>query len=473
MRLLTNRKLIATLVFAAVTLSACAPPAAAPAAPAAQKPAEKPAEATAAPAAPAAASGEKTKVVWWTENAEDAYQKGLIANFVKTFNDAHPNIELELKFTDQLDQVLRTAVQAGSGPDIIQTPGPAFVAEYIAAGHVVDLSDYSKKFNWDKTIFKWALDVGKLDGKLYSVPLTYETMVMWYNKKTLADNNWAVPTSRVELEKIADEAKAKGIFPFVNGNADWKGVNEWLVSSWYGNYAGADTVYKALKQDTKWDDPLLVQSIALLGDYMKKGYFRGDKAAYFSAQFTEIDADLAEGKGVFDFAGTWAFGGKPTVFKDNPNDWDWAEVPSLRDGVKPSFPIGIGSTVSINSKSKNIDAAAEVLAWIYSDAKRAAKIIHDFPGEWVVPIELKKDDFPADTDARFVRALETITAASQSGNYGYTTWTFWPKKSDQFIIEQMDAVFEGKLTPEEFSKKLQETYAEEAKANALPPVPAR
>ena len=48
-----------------------------------------------------------------------------------------------------------------------------------------------------------------------------------------------------------------------------------------------------------------------------------------------------------------------------------------------------------------------------------------------------------------------------------------PKKSDVHIIEQMDAVFDGKITPENFSKKLQEIYAEEAKANQLPPVPAR
>ncbi len=459
-------KLISIAFVVSAIASACVAPVAAP------KPAAPVVPADAAPTA-VPATGDKVKVSWWTENAEENYQKGLVENFVKSFNDAHPNIELEIKFTDKLDEVLRTAVQGGAGPDIIQTPGPAFVAEYIAAGHIASLDDYAKKYGWDGKIFKWALEAGKLNGTLYSLPLTYETMVMWYNKKTLADNNWQVPTSRIELEKIAEEAKAKKISPFVNGNAGWKGVNEWLVSSWYGNYAGADVVYKALKQDTKWDDPLLVESIALLGDYMQKGYFRGSKESYFATDFPEIDADLAGGKGVFDFAGTWAFGGKDAQFKDNPKDWDWAPVPSLRDGVKPSFPIGIGSTLSINSKAKNTDAVAEVLAWVYGDAKRSAKIIHDFPGEWVVPIDLKKDDFPADTDARFVRALETIATSSKSGDYGYTTWTFWPKKSDQFIIEQMDSVFSGKMTAAEFSKKLQDMYATEAKDNQLPPVPVR
>jgi len=464
-------KLLSIAFAAAVVTGACAAPSAAPNAVAPQ--ATQSSSATTSDTPAPAASGEKVKVIWWTETAVEDYQDKLTENFVKTFNDAHPNIELEMKFVDKLDEVLRTAVQAGAGPDIIQTPGPAFVAEYIAAGHIAPLDDYAKKFGWDSTIFPWAVEAGKLDGKLYSLPLTYETVVMWYNKKTLADNGWQVPTTRAELEKIAEEAKAKKLFPFVNGNAGWRGVNEWMVTLWWANYAGNDTVYKALKQETKWDDPLLVESITLLNDYMQKGYFRGSKESYFATDFPEVDADLASGKGVFDFSGTWAFQYKSSQFPDHPEDWEWALMPSLRDGVKQSFPLSVGSTLSINSKARNTDAVAEVLAWVYGDAKRAAKIIHDYPGEWLVPIDLKKDDFPADTDARFIRILEAMSAASKSGDYGYTTWTFWPQKSDQFIVEQMDNVFIGKLTPAEFSSKLQEIYAAEAKANQLPPIPAR
>ena len=480
-------RLLSFAFAAAVLASACAAPTPNPAnAPAATSQPAQPAasDTTAEATMPAAtssetateapaASGEKVKVTWWTETAVGDYQDRLTENFVKTFNDAHPNIELELKYTDQLDEVLRTAVQAGAGPDILQTPGPAFVSEYIAAGFIAPLDDYVTKYGWDAKIFPWAIEAGKLDGKLYSLPLTYETLVMWYNKDTLAKNNWTVPTTRAELEKIAEEAKSKSIYPFVNGNAGWRGVNEWLVTLWWGNYAGADTVYKALKQEIKWDDPLLVDSITLLNDYMQKGYFRGSKENYFATDFPEVDADSASGKGVFDFAGTWAFQYKSSTFPDNPEAWDWAPMPQLRDGVTPTYPLSVGSSLSINSKSKNPDAAAEVLAWVYGDAKRAAKIIHDYPGEWVVPIQFKKDDFPADTDARFIRILEAMSTASTNGNYGYTTWTFWPKKSDQYIVEQMDNVFTSKMTPAEFSAGLQDTYAAEAKDNQLPPIPSR
>src|SRR5690349_11766055 len=129
-------RLTALLVLFAVFLSACggasAPQAAAPtAAPAAAPeatagPAAAPeataapaaAEATAAPAAaeataaPAPASGgDKTKITWWTENAEEPLQQALKRDFVDSFNAAHPNLELEITFKDKLDEVLRTAIQ--------------------------------------------------------------------------------------------------------------------------------------------------------------------------------------------------------------------------------------------------------------------------------------------------------------------------------------------------------------------------
>src|SRR5262245_29029149 len=214
-------RLTALLVLLALFLSACggATPPAAPAAeaptvaPAAEAPTAAPAAeaptvapAAEAPTAAPAAGAEKVKVTWWTENAEQPLQDALKRDFVDTFNAAHPNIELEITFKDQLDQVLRTAIQGVAAPDINQTPGPASAFEHVGGVHILHLDQSSAKYGWKDKIFPWAIDVGKLEGKLYSLPLTYETMVLWYNKKTFADNGWQPPKNRAELEKIAEEA---------------------------------------------------------------------------------------------------------------------------------------------------------------------------------------------------------------------------------------------------------------------------
>ncbi len=424
-----------------------------------------------------AATGEKVKVTWWYGNQEEAVQEqhrqAIQKNFIDTFNAAHPSIELEIIYQDQGEGPLRTALQAGMGPDIVHTPGPAFAANYALAEHILPLDSYVEQHHWDEIIFPWALEIGKIDGKLYSLPQTYETMFLWYNKKTFADNGWQPPKNRTELEAIAEEAQERGMMAFANGNAGWKGVNEWLMTVFYNNYAGADNVYRALKQEMRWNDPVFVEAVALFNDYMQRGYFRGSKENYYATDFPTIGADLASGRAAIDFAGTWAFTGRPIDFESNPGEWEWAQIPPLRDDVTPVYSIGIGSTVSINAHSEHPDAAAKVLDWLYNDPKRAAQIIHDYPGEWIVPISLTRDDFPPTTDPRYIRALETTANASQYGNYGYTTWTFWPPKSDTYVIEKLELVFNNTLTPQEFSTGLQELFAQEFENGQVPPIPPR
>jgi raffinose/stachyose/melibiose transport system substrate-binding protein len=422
-------------------------------------------------------SGERVTVTWWYGNQEEAVQsqhrQAIQKNFVDSFNTAHPQIELEIIYQDQGEGPLRIALQAGQGPDIVHTPGPTFAANYALAGHIVPLDAYAEQYGWNETIFPWALEAGKADGNLYSLPQTYETMFLWYNKKTFADNGWQPPKNRTELEAIAQEAQARDMMPFVNGNAGWRGVNEWLLTIFYNNYAGADNVYRALKQEMRWDDPVFVEAVALLNDYMQQGFFRGSKESYYATDFPDIGADLASGKGAIDFAGTWAFTSRPTDFAANPDDWEWAQIPALRDGVTPVYSIGIGSTVSINAHSQHPDAAARVLDWLYNNPQRAAQIIHDFPGEWIVPIRLTKADFPPTTDPRYIRALETTANASKYGNFGYTTWTFWPPRSNDYIIEKLELVFGGQMTPLEFSMGLQELFAQEFQNGRVPLIPPR
>jgi raffinose/stachyose/melibiose transport system substrate-binding protein len=56
--------------------------------------------------------------------------------------------------------------------------------------------------------------------------------------------------------------------------------------------------------------------------------------------------------------------------------------------------------------------------------------------------------------------------------FGYTTWTFWPAKSDTYIYQQMDKVLAGQLTPKDYCAGLDSVFQQEFKAGKTPPVPA-
>ena len=76
-------------------------------------------------------------------------------------------------------------------------------------------------------------------------------------------------------------------------------------------------------------------------------------------------------------------------------------------------------------------------------------------------------------DPRIARAFELFAEASNAGNYGYTTWTFWPPRSDVYIYEEIERVWDGQITTAEYLEGLNSLFAEELAAGEIPPLPER
>ena len=448
-------------------LAGCAAPAAAPAA--------SPAAEGDQAAAPAAGTGEKTKVLWWTESVEPALEEAFQQQFVGSFNESHPDIELEVVFQQDLNSVLRTAIQAGEGPDIVQTPGPGFLLEYQAANLVMPLGDFAEKYGWKDIILPWAYASGTLDGQLYGLPATFESMIMLYNTKVFNDLGLKPPTTRAEFDEVAKACQTAGLLPISYGNVGWQPTNEHLLGMWLNAYAGSDAVYEALIGKRPWTDELFAGAIDMLKeDITTNGYFAGSLEDYYSFDWDTFFGTLASDKACMMTIGTWGFRGATDFFKDNPDGWDWAMFPALRDDVKQGYDLAIGSTVSINAASKNPEAAAEVLDYLYNDPARAASIAQIFSfGEFVVPIKFAASDFPKDVDPRVSRFLTEFAQVTGEGRYGYTTWTFWPADAETQLWKDVELVWSGEMTTADYLAKQQALWDQARTDKKVPPIPER
>jgi raffinose/stachyose/melibiose transport system substrate-binding protein len=76
-------------------------------------------------------------------------------------------------------------------------------------------------------------------------------------------------------------------------------------------------------------------------------------------------------------------------------------------------------------------------------------------------------------DPRIARIFEEFAKASDAGDYGYTTWTFWPPKSDVYIYEEIEKVWSGETTSKEYLQGLQDQFQQELTAGEIPPIPKR
>ena len=473
-------RLFVALLVAVFVLTSCAPKATATEAPAATAAVAQSTEvATAAAteaataAATTAASGDKINLTMWVDTGGDASVSDcFIKQVVDTFNATNTdNIFVEADPQANAWDAIRTAVAGGGGPDIVYTPGPSYAYEMAAAGELAPLDSYIKEFGWDQQFQPWALSLGVVNGKLYSIPNEIETMVMYYNKTVLAEKGWTVPTTTAEWFDLMNKAKAAGLIANAGGNADWKAGDEWFVTVFLNEVAGSDNVYKALTGKMKWTDPVFVDAMNQLNGAMTGGLWEGGLDRYYTATQQEWLSDLGSGKAALMIDGTWDIGQIHKYFgaeANNSNDWDWAPVPS-KDGTA-QFDLGIGSTESINAASANPEAAAKFLNYMYT-SKAAVSAVTQC-GEAPAPVKMNASDLSS-LDPRRARLITELNTAAAAGNYGYTTWTFWPAKSDAFIVDDIEKVWAGKETTEQYLQGLQDTFDAELKAGTVLSIPTR
>jgi raffinose/stachyose/melibiose transport system substrate-binding protein len=412
---------------------------------------------------------DKKPVGFWYESASPENQDNLKNILIDPFNAAHPEDDLSIDFrgTD-LDKQLRIAMLSGSGPDVVFTAGPSYVASMAQAGQLLPLDDYAAKLGWNDRLLPLFMELGKYEGKLYALAKTYETLGLFYNKTLFDKNGWKAPTTIAELESLADEMKGKGLVPFGAGNADWRPANEHHVSIILNSVAGPENVYKALTGAIPWTDASIQAAIDKLDEWWQKGYFGPN---YFSLTLEQAFAQVATGQAGMAPSGTWSFTNIPTYFPPNNAEPAFVGFPSTSG--PPVYPLGIGSTLSVNAKSENADGAAAVLDYIFSDTFYGA-MNSAWQGEWNLPLkDLSGVKLSDKVLPLYTETMKNLSTAVGAGQYGYTTWTFLPPATDTYLVSGMEEVWLKKITSKDYLKKLDDTFQQEKAAGKVPAVPKR
>ncbi|MCP4385675.1 MAG: extracellular solute-binding protein [Hyphomicrobiales bacterium] len=426
--------------------------------------------ATALMAVPALAQ-DKKPVTWWYESANPQQQQALAELLVDRFNGENAEHELSLDFRgSELDKQLRVALLSGTGPDVVYTPGPAFVATMARAGQLLPLDEISAEKGWEDRILPFFVDLGRFDGKLYALPKTYETLGLFYNKTVFEENGWEVPTNLAELETVADAMLEKGIVPFGSGNSGWRPANEWQVSIALNSVAGPDNVQKALRGEIPWTSDPFVKAIEALDGWWKKGYFGPD---YFSLSGEQVMANLASGKAAMAPTGTWSFQLIDEFWGDNRDNAGFVGFPSAEGVPYPIYALGIGSTFSIAADANNPEGAAEVIDLVFGD-QFYGDMNSVWQGEWNMPLrDLSNVSVSPDVPAVYTDSMAALADSVNQNQYGYTTWTFLPPATNSYVVSGIEEVWFDQITPVDFLTELDAIFQKEFAEGKVAEIPAR
>lgn len=413
------------------------------------------------------AGGLEVWAAFGTDEERAYYEESVLGAF-NASQDA-VTAEVSVKQEDTIDRLLQTAMAAGQGPDIIPTSGPAYAAPYVTAGQFLALDDIAAERGWTERLLPWALATGTIEGALHAIPAGYESMVLLYNPATFEANGWTPPTSREEFEAICADAADQGMMPVAAGNAEWQPASEWHVTNTWNTAVGADGLFQALSGDLPWTDAVFVDSIALLKRWFDDGWFGGGAQPYFTNEFGPLYNALATGDAAMMLTGSWGMAEASDYFGEaagNDAVWEWAPLPSLSQQVPAGiYPLGVGSTLSVNADTASAEDAAAYIDFLL-DPQLQGQGLAEVEAQ-PYPVQLTDADFPAGVDARLKRFYLELSAST---NVGYTTWTFWPPKSDTYIYKELDKVLLGDVSPAEYCAGLDEVFQTELADGVVPPV---
>lgn len=410
-------------------------------------------------------------VTWWYETATPDQQATITRNIIEPFNAAHPQDNLSIDYRGaQLDNQMRVALLSGTGPDIVYTAGPSYVAPMAQAGQLLALDGYAEEFGWNSRILPVFLEMGKYSGQLYALPKTYETLGLFYNATLFEEHGWKVPTTIAELETVADAMLAEGIVPFSAGNALWRPTNEHYVSLALNSIAGPDNVYRALNGELPWTAEPFVKAIDKLNEWWSKDYFGPN---YFSLNGEQQVAELASGRAGMMPSGTWQFQHINTYFPPANAKAGFIGFPSANDVGDPVFPLGVGSTFSVAASSQNPDGAAAAIDFIFSD-ETYTKMNTDWQGEWNTPLsDLSGITLGEGVLPLYTEAMQTLAQSVAKDEYGYTTWTFLPPATNSFMVSGIEEVWLGRSTTQQYLEQWDATFQQELAEGKVPAIPAR
>lgn len=191
----------------------------------------------------------------WRPEDKAAYEK-----FIDEFEKENRGVEVKFKpfKSTEYGTILTNALSSGKGPDIIQLRPYQGATTIADSGYLLPLDNVKGLTE----IPEEYLDAAKgSDGKVYGVPLTLNSAVIFYNTQLFKENGLEPPKTWDQLLQVSKEFQSKDIVPIAQS-----GKASYLLSLTHSvigatTYDGNQFVEEFLTGEVNLHDPRFVESI--------------------------------------------------------------------------------------------------------------------------------------------------------------------------------------------------------------------
>ncbi|GMQ61951.1 ABC transporter substrate-binding protein [Vallitalea maricola] len=303
------------------------------------------------------------KVATWTDTVN------AFTEIIKEFEKENPLIKVDLiEFPSQEHQdKLVVQLAGGADIDVMAMKNTADYSDIAVKNQLLQLDDLVKKYGLEVASFGPLYNGLKIDNKLYSLPFTKSSWVLYYNKDLFDKAGVDYPSDDMTWAEFRELAKkmTRG-----EGNEKiWGAYLHTWPQSWYG--PGLQTGATIVDEDlTPFKDALQLRM-----DLEKDGSIM----SYIEQKATNAHykTEFAKGTLAMNIIGEWHIDQLRTLEKEGTVTFDWDIAPMPHpEGVSPNTTWGMASPIGINAKSKKVDASWEFIK--FATGLEGAKIFAEY-----------------------------------------------------------------------------------------------
>ena len=389
---------------------------------------------------------------------ESGYGKEMWPELIKAYEEANPNVKVELQSSKELEDELSPKMKAGDFPDVVmlalgrKKALPETLIKEKALADISDLFDM-KVYGEDKKVSEKLLNgvLGSTvtdpyrDGKHYLAPMFYAPTGLFYNQGLFEQKGWEVPKDMPAMKELAEKAKAEGISLFTYPTT---GYLDSFFPALLANAGGVDLFNKAMSYEKGiFASEGATKAFNALGELVKN--VEPSTVANANPQsFTKNQQLLLDNKALFMPNGTWVVGEMKDAPRADGFKWAMNAAPAIEKGGK-RFVYSFFEHIWVPEAATNKKEAKEFLSFLYSDKAAAIFAKHNA----AQPIQGVTSKLPAELQSLY-KVVDEVDGVI-NGNFVATKPVEGVNMKEP-LSGQIDSVASGQKSVADWQKSVEE-----------------
>lgn len=386
---------------------------------------------------------------------ESGYGKEMWPELIKAYEEANPNVKVELNSNKEIEDVITPQMKSGDFPDVVMLAlgrKKALPETLIKEKGLADISDLfdMKVYGEDKKVSEKLLNgvLGSTvtdpyrDGKHYLAPMFYAPTGLFYNQGLFEQKGWEVPKDMPAMKELAEKAKAEGISLFTYPTT---GYLDSFFPALLANAGGVDLFNKAMSYEKGiFASEGATKAFNALGELVKN--VEPSTVANANPQsFTKNQQLLLDNKALFMPNGTWVVGEMKDAPRADGFKWAMNAAPAIEKGGK-RFVYSFFEHIWVPEGAANKKEAKEFL---YSDKAAAIFAKHNA----AQPIQGVTSKLPAELQSLY-KVVDEVDGVI-NGNF-IATKPVEGVNMKETLYGQIDSVASGQKSVADWQKSVEE-----------------